>query len=137
MSTRDFHEPLREEPPSQGNVHSDAAARSMRPHVQQQGERILAFLRQRGERGATSDEVEMALGISHQSASARLGYLHKKAGIVSYGPDRRATGSGRAAGVYRIKGFRVQPAPAPAPAAARPSAPASLFDSKGPYADPG
>lgn len=53
--------------------------------------------------GATCDECEKALGMSHQTASARLRDL-EKAGMVCKTEQRRRTRSGRSAFVYAVRG---------------------------------
>lgn len=50
--------------------------------------------------GATCDEVEQALGLSHQSASARMTEL-KARGLIKLA-GKRKTRSGRNAGVWTI-----------------------------------
>ena len=51
--------------------------------------------------GATCDEVEEALDLRHQTASARLNELHRRYGALVQDGTRR-TRSGRLAGVYRV-----------------------------------
>lgn len=96
---RDFNEPSR---PHNGDDASKAAADSVSDEMAAaQVVAILNLLRVRGKHGATCDEVEMALGFSHQTASARLSTLAAR-GRVARGPDFRPTRSGRSAGVYRL-----------------------------------
>lgn len=59
---------------------------------------VLAFIAGRGEWGATSDEAEAALGMSHQTVSARFVELKANGSLRSAG--RRPTRSGRSAGVW-------------------------------------
>jgi hypothetical protein len=59
---------------------------------------VLAYIRDRGYDGATSDEAEVALGLTHQACSARFTELKRDVQITSAG--RRRTRSGRMAGVY-------------------------------------
>lgn len=61
--------------------------------------RILAHLRQRGDQGATCEEIEHALGMSHQTASARISELRRDEMIADSG-RRRPTTSGRSARVH-------------------------------------
>jgi predicted ArsR family transcriptional regulator len=60
---------------------------------------ILEIIARRG--GATCDEIEAALGLRHQSASARLWDMERK-GKVEKSSARRTTRSGRSAAVYVI-----------------------------------
>lgn len=53
------------------SVSREARARN-RPQAPAQRTAILAFIRSRGVDGATCDEVEVALGMSHQTCSARF-----------------------------------------------------------------
>jgi hypothetical protein len=52
-------------------------------------------------RGATSDEAEAVLKLSHQTCSARFNELRNRGLIVDSG-ERRATRSGRKAAVYIV-----------------------------------
>ncbi len=58
---------------------------------------VLAYVKARG--GATCDEVEVALGLRHQTAGPRLRELALTGAIVD-GGSRRRTRSGRAAIVW-------------------------------------
>lgn len=51
--------------------------------------------------GATSDEVEEALGLPHQTVSARFWELHRRGTIADSG-ERRRTRAGRNAAVYKL-----------------------------------
>jgi hypothetical protein len=62
-------------------------------------ERVYAFVKAQGACGATCDEVEAALGLSHQSASARLRELALKDRVVD-SCGRRLTRLGRKAIVW-------------------------------------
>jgi len=85
-----------EEIPSNGIPTSDAAASSMEGHTQTIAEKILAYLEAAGAAGATSDEVEEALKIPHQTVSPRILYL-RHLGKVQDSGQRRTTRSGRSA----------------------------------------
>lgn len=61
--------------------------------------RILAELQVRGTTGGTCDEIEQAMGLSHQTASARIRELNMKSRIFDSGLRRR-TRSGREAIVW-------------------------------------
>lgn len=62
-------------------------------------ERVMAYIRSQGRKGATDDEIEVALSMSHQTASARRRELALKIRIQATG-ERRPTRSGRAAQVW-------------------------------------
>jgi hypothetical protein len=61
--------------------------------------KIFAVIDVRGEYGATCDEIEVALSMRHQTASARVRELALGALIFDTG-QRRSTRSGRGARVY-------------------------------------
>ncbi len=66
-----------------------------------QRDSILDFVRQRGSYGATCEEIEDALHLQHQTASARvteLAGLH----LIAFGADRRRTKHNKSARVYRV-----------------------------------
>ena len=54
-----------------------------------------------GRHGATTDEVEIATGLPHQSASARMNDLKREGIVETFGMTRR-TRSGSSAEVYRL-----------------------------------
>lgn len=88
-----------------GTPTSIAASASIIGSVGQQRRTVFEFVVSRGSTGATCDEIEDALGMSHQSASARLNDLSaspKLPKLLDIGPDTRKTRSGRAAMVYRF-----------------------------------
>jgi hypothetical protein len=62
---------------------------------------VLDYVIQAGSNGATCDEVERALDLTHQSASARITELRKASRIYDSGL-RRPTRSGRRARVYKV-----------------------------------
>lgn len=95
------------EPPSAaGSETSQAAARSMRRPAPRYREQVLYFIARQGAAGATSDEVQAALGLSHQNGSARVSELAKYGFVVDSGV-RRVTRSGRKAVVYVVPGVAV------------------------------
>ena len=63
---------------------------------------IFALIDVRGERGATCDEVEVVLGLRHQTASARIRELALGGLIIDTG-KRRPTRSNRQARIYRSR----------------------------------
>lgn len=75
------------------------AYRAISPHAPNMREQVFAFIQESG--GATCDEVEVALGMRHQTASARLNEL-ANAGRVYASDVRRATRSGMDAAVYMV-----------------------------------
>lgn len=74
------------------------ALESVRPHVAGLRARVLEHVRTQGERGSTCDEIEAALGLSHQTASARVHELARSGRLEPRG--RRETRSGRRATVW-------------------------------------
>lgn len=73
---------------------SIAAARSMESEAAIQRVRVLAHIATMQRYGATCDECEIALGLSHQSCSARCNELwHKLESIVDSGQRRRTRGN--------------------------------------------
>lgn len=85
-----------------GSDTSLAAAEAIRPHAPRQQDLVLASIAARYSEGMTCDEVEVALSLSHQTASARIRDLVKAGAIVDSG-QRRKTRSGRKAAVYVAK----------------------------------
>jgi predicted Rossmann fold nucleotide-binding protein DprA/Smf involved in DNA uptake len=78
---------------------SKAAHKSVTPNVRaQQRQRVLSAIKPGG---STCDEVEVALGTSHQATSARITELTAKGQIFDTG-KRRKTRSGRGARVYKV-----------------------------------
>lgn len=86
-------------PYAKGSATSQAAAEAMIDHAPNVRRRIFAFLVSRAERGATDDEIEQALDLSHQTASARRNLLVRE-GAVENSEAKRPTRSGRAAVVW-------------------------------------
>jgi predicted ArsR family transcriptional regulator len=76
---------------------SEAAGESLAGAVTALRQKVLAKIEEEGE--ATCDEVEVFLGMPHQTASARIRELSLMGLIVDTG-DRRKTRSGRLARVY-------------------------------------
>lgn len=86
-------------PFSRGQKTSFEAAVSIRPHLQELEARVLNFIQSRGDFGATCDEAEVRLKLSHQSTSARVRGLFLK-GEIQDSKRRRLTRSGRKAIVW-------------------------------------
>lgn len=86
---------------SNGSTSKDAAT-SVAPKAAALRLRILSELQLRGDVGATCDELEQAMDLSHQTASARLRELVLKGSIVDSGV-KRLTRSSRSAIVWHAK----------------------------------
>ncbi len=86
-------------PHARGSDTSRAAAASIRVTVSSKRGRVLAFVLERRAKGATCDEVEEALEMSHQTASARV-YELRGAKLIVDSTNRRVTRSGGFAAVY-------------------------------------
>lgn len=91
---------MSELPPYARNAQTSRdAAVSMKEAAQSYEAKVLDFIRRQGTWGATADEVQGALRLSHQNGSARVSTLAKKGLIVRTG-RKRVTRSGRKAFVY-------------------------------------
>ena len=77
---------------------SRAAYASVEPELPRLRADVLKFIRRCGKQGATCDEIEAGLGMSHQTVSARVNELMNTERIVDVG--RRKTRSGRTAFVW-------------------------------------
>lgn len=86
-------------PPHSDEETSREAAEEARKHAAKKRARVRAFIEQCGERGATDDEIETALGYPHQTASARRREL-VLLGLVRDSGRRRSTRNGRQAHVW-------------------------------------
>lgn len=82
-----------------GNAESAAASESIEPDKARLRRMVLNYIASRGYVGATCEEVEFALGLRHQTVSARLTEL-KRLGQVRDTGRRRLTQSRRPAAVY-------------------------------------
>lgn len=85
-------------PPHNGTDTSAAAAESMKRLTLGLCGRVLSAIRGRHSEGMTCDEAEVALGLTHQTCSARFNELVGAKAIFDVG--RRKTRSGRMAKVY-------------------------------------
>jgi hypothetical protein len=93
--------------PSNGTPTSNAAALSSREKAKADRLRILEYIRSRGLDGATCDEIEVALSMSHQTASARMTGLKEDRDIETLGEVRKTrTGNRAIAYVATVKGER-------------------------------
>jgi hypothetical protein len=77
------------------------AAADAKGNARNDEERVLALLRHRGDEGATDDEIEVALGLIHQNASARRRGLVLQ-GFIKDSGKRRETRTGRDAVVWIV-----------------------------------
>jgi hypothetical protein len=95
-------------PPSEPVATSEEAAASIAPHLQPLQERVMAAFVAVGDDGLIDDELEVATGLRHQTASARRRELYLL-GRLAYKRDsagnkvRRRTRSGRWAFVFVAK----------------------------------
>ena len=64
--------------------------------------KVFAAVARSGTRGVTDDEMEVLLGMSHQTTSARRRELVLK-GLIGTNGDKRKTRSGRNAQVWRTQ----------------------------------
>jgi predicted transcriptional regulator len=72
---------------------------SKKPNTQTSLERVYRAIRRRRVHGATSDEIEALLGLSHQNVSARINELFYN-GVLEVTGLTRTTRNGRPANVY-------------------------------------
>jgi len=79
---------------------SKAAATSIEPVAGTVRAIVLAYIRGRGDYGATCEEVECGAQLKHQTASARVREL-AQAGLIADSNTMRTTSSGRFAVVWR------------------------------------
>ena len=87
-------------PFASGSETSRQAAASMKDQSARDRMRVLECILSRGDSGATCDEVEVLLGMVHQSASARVSELFHKYGRITKSGRVRKTRSGRNATVW-------------------------------------
>ena len=78
---------------------SEEAAARIEPN--RLARQVLGYVRMTRWRGATCDDVEVGLGMRHQTASARCRELELARRIVKT-QDKRPTRSGRPARVYKV-----------------------------------
>ena len=83
-----------------GSDTSEEAADSVEPTTESMRQKVLGLIRQAGPYGVTDDEVEVALGMRHQTASARRRELGLSGHVRDTG-KRRPTRSGRSATIWR------------------------------------
>jgi predicted transcriptional regulator len=78
---------------------SAAAKRSIKGIAQKMREQILSYITVMGDYGCTCDEVEEALNLKHQTASARIKELMND-NLITLNGKQRLTRSKRKANVY-------------------------------------
>jgi len=80
------------------------ANESIKDYKKTMQNRIVSYIEGLGTEGATCDEVEEALSLSHQTASARISEMkNPSVGILENSKRRRKTRSGRGATVWVVK----------------------------------
>lgn len=94
---------MRQLPYVHGSETSKAAADSMEDVVNNIQSAVYEAVIAAGEHGITCDEVEDKLGLSHQTASARLAYLSRD-GLIGVADTKRKSRTGRAVNVYVVSG---------------------------------
>ena len=82
----------------QGDIFSVAAHESIADVKQQLRARVVAYIANCGDNGATSDQVERDLHMPHQTVSARITEAKARGEVIPSG-QRRLTRSGRSAAV--------------------------------------
>jgi predicted transcriptional regulator len=99
-AARQPYRPYGGQPPAvAGSETSAAAAESLLGFVGTLREKVLRYVERCGEEGTTDDEIERALSLRHQTASARRRELEQM-GLVRATGRKRKTSSGRYAQVY-------------------------------------
>ena len=91
-------------PPHNNTACSVAAARSQRDTVKSKRALVYSYIAQRGQTGATSDEVERALGLRHTTVSARINEMsqREKPSLLRDSGQRRLTSGKRMATVWVV-----------------------------------
>lgn len=96
------------DPPSHRNAPrgtSELAAKSVRESAESMRRRVLAYLTQQGERGATDEEIQIALEMSGNTQRPRRWEL-QNADVIKDSGKRRPNKSGRAAAVWVVEEAR-------------------------------
>jgi len=88
-------------------ANSQQAKQSLAPVLPSMRERVYAYIDSCGMSGATDDEIEVALGMKHQTASARRKDLWD-ASRISWDGRKRKTRSGCLANVWITKAAAVR-----------------------------
>lgn len=87
-------------PPHSGSETSRAAAESIKPNAGTLRAMVLEFIEAQGERGATDDEIQRALGMEGNTERPRRQELEKM-GLIWATDKTRETSSGRQATVWQ------------------------------------
>ena len=87
-----------------GSDTSKAAADSITPVSGRLRQAVFAHVQASGRYGCTDDEIEVALGLIHQTVSARRRELVQSLHVVD-SETRRRTRSGRTATVWVLRGY--------------------------------
>ena len=90
--------------PHSNDTTSKTTAKTKTTRTRAAGDRIrvLDFIRRQGKNGATADEIQAALDMTHQSGSARVSELLNKYGEIKDSGRQRKTRSGSNATVYVV-----------------------------------
>lgn len=95
-------------PHVRGSTTSREAAESVRGSLGRVQTRVHDYVTSRGDEGSTCDEAELALGIKHQTCSARFRELERR-GLLAKNGEKRPTQRGRPAAVYVLGDGRPPP----------------------------
>lgn len=87
------------EAPHNSTDTSKMAAEEIKPHLGRLQSEVYSFILKKGYSGATCEEIEIALGLGHQTCSPRIYELRHK-GMVKDSGHRRLTTKKRLAIVY-------------------------------------
>jgi len=79
------------EAPHNNTDTSKLAAEEIKPHLGHLQSTVYSYILKQGDSGATCEEVERALDLAHQTASARVYELHHKGRIKDSGHRRLTT----------------------------------------------
>ncbi len=85
--------------PSNGTPTSDEAAKLIEPHINELHEKILAYLRERGDYGATDQEMQAGIPMNENTQRPRRNEL-ADFGLIRKNGLIRKTASGRSAEVW-------------------------------------
>lgn len=91
------------DPPHSGSATSRAAAEQIRPNAETLRAKVLEYIEQRGQRGATDQEMQIGLHMQGNTQRPRRKELEEAGLIVDSGLTRKTT-SGRSATVWILKG---------------------------------
>ncbi len=87
----------------QGDIFSDLAHKTLIGSKAAIRAKVISYVRDQGWSGATSDEIEQATGLSHQTVSARVTEAKADGTLIPIG--KRKTRSGRNAAVLVVKEY--------------------------------